>query len=124
MAISERAARTEPRPQLGVLRSSTGQTAVIDGPMVIGRNPPSGVEIDGEQATAVAIDDSEISRYHLAVRVAEWSVSVEDQGSTNGTVVHLPGQPDRTLRPFERVQVVVGAVVELGANVTVRFDAT
>lgn len=122
--IADRAARTEPRPQLGVIRFSTGHTAVIDGPLVVGRNPPSGIQIDGEHAATVAIDDSEISRYHLAVRVAEWYVSVEDQGSTNGTVVRLPGKADQTLRPHERVQIVVGSEVELGGNVTLRYEAT
>lgn len=124
ISIADRAARTEPRPQLGVVRFSTGQTAVIDGPLMIGRNPPSGVELDGESSTAVAIDDSEISRYHLAVRVADWYVSVEDQGSTNGTVVRVPGKPDQTLRPFERVQIVVGTVVDVGGAVTFRYEAT
>jgi pSer/pThr/pTyr-binding forkhead associated (FHA) protein len=121
--IADRVARTEPRPHLGIIRFSTGQDAVVAGPIAIGRNPPSGIEIDGEPAAAVAIDDSEISRYHLAVRVAEWYVSVEDQGSTNGTVVRLPGKADQTLRPFERVQLVVGAVVELGGNVILHYEA-
>jgi hypothetical protein len=124
LPIADRSARTEPRPQLGALRFSTGQIAVVDGPLLIGRNPPSGAELDGERATAVAIDDSEISRYHLALHVADWYVSVEDQGSMNGTVVRAPGKPDQTLRPFERVQVVVGTVVDVGGAISFRYDAT
>lgn len=120
--VSDRMTRSTPRPSLGTLRFSTNQTASLDGPLLIGRNPPSGQLVDGEKASIIEIDNSELSRLHAAIHVVEWHVHVADQGSTNGTVVTVPGRPPQTLRPFEKVQISPGTTVDLGGAVTFTFD--
>ena len=122
--IRDRTAITIPRPRLGTLRFSTGLDVALNGPVLIGRHPPSGQLVDGEVADAVAIDDSELSRFHVAVHVTEWFVQVADQGSTNGTIVKVQGKAPLTLRPFERVQIAPETTIDLGGAITFVYTAT
>jgi hypothetical protein len=110
------------RPALGRLVFSTGERVLLDGPILIGRNPPEGQLIDGESARPVTIDNSELSRLHVAIHLFEWFVYAEDQGSTNGTVVCVDGKPNETLRPFKKLELPPDAVVDLGSGVTFRFE--
>ena len=121
-AIVDRAQILTPRPALAMFRFSTNAVATVTGPLLIGRNPPSGQIIDNEVATILAIDNAELSRFHAAIYVTEWYVYIADQGSVNGTVVKVPGKDPQTLRPNERVQISQGTVVELGGAVDFRFD--
>lgn len=123
-AVTDRAMLMTPRPQLGVLRFSTNEEQPVNGPVIIGRSPPLDHRLDGEQTAVVAIDNSELSRFHCAVHVAEWYLQVADQGSTNGMVVIPEGKPSQTLRPFEKVQIMPGTIVDLGGAVTFRFDVS
>jgi DNA-binding NtrC family response regulator len=61
----------------------------------------------------VRIQDDSVSRRHARLRLGE-RISIEDLGSSNGTVVE--GQ---RLRPYEEVLVRVGTVFELGATTVV-----
>ena len=121
--IVDRASVTIPRPLAGVLRFSNNDVVELDGPIVIGRMPP-GDPIDGTPPRIVAIDDSELSRFHALVTIDGWFVYVADQGSTNETSVIAPGRPPMTCRAHERVLLPPGAVVNLGGAVTCRFDVT
>ena len=122
LPITDRAARMHERPSLGELRFSTGQSVTLLKPLLIGRNPPPSQKLDGHAAQVIEIDNSELSRLHAAVHLVEWHVHIDDQGSTNGTVVTLPGRPPQTLRPFEKLQISVGTVVDLGGAVSFSFD--
>jgi hypothetical protein len=119
--IIERASVTIPRPPLGVLRFSNNEVVDLDGPITIGRMPPSD-PIDGAAPHVLAIDNSELSRFHALITVDQWFVYVVDQGSTNETSVIVPGREPITCRAHERVLVPPGAVVNLGGAVTCRFD--
>ncbi len=121
--ITDRTPVATPRTTLGVLRFSTGEQVPIDGPVVIGRIPAVS-EVDGEKAVQVAIDNSELSRTHATVHVADWFVYVADNGSTNGTRVIVPGSTPETCRLQERIQITPGTVVDLGGVVTFRFDVS
>lgn len=123
-AIIDRTQISTHRPALGVLRFSTNETVSVAGPILIGRNPPNGLAVDGETAAVVAIDNGELSRFHAAIHLTEWYVHVADQASMNGTMVTAPGKPRQTLRPYEKVQISPGTVVELGGAVSFRFDAS
>ena len=114
-------AMTIPRPPLGLLRFSTNQVVDVEGPIVIGRMPPTG-PIDRSQPEVVAIDNSELSRFHALVTVDDWFVYVADQGSTNGLSVTAPGREPVTCRAHEPMQLQPGSVVNLGGVVTFRFD--
>ena len=119
--IASRNARMTTRPPLGVLLFTTNRSVSVDGPIMIGRSPPAGQVVDGEIAAVVEIDNSELSRHHATVHVAEWFVHVTDEGSTNGTIVWVPGKPPQTLRPYEKVQLPHGASVDLGGAVSFTF---
>jgi hypothetical protein len=67
---------------------------------------------------AIAIDSAELSRVHVVVHIADWSIQVSDQHSTNGTTVFLPGRPPQKLRPFEKVTIAAGTRIELGDAVS------
>ena len=123
-AIIDRTQISTQRPALGVLRFSTNETVSVAGPILIGRNPPNGLAVDGETAAVVAIENGELSRFHAAIHLTEWFVHVADQASMNGTMVTAPGKPRQTLRPYEKVQISPGTVVELGGAVSFRFDAS
>jgi DNA-binding NtrC family response regulator len=72
-----------------------------EGEVLIGRGP--GVDLD--------IDDASISRRHARVRVAAGPVlTIEDQGSANGTRVR-----ERAIPAGEPVAIALGDVVELGS---------
>jgi hypothetical protein len=47
---------------------------------------------------------------------------VTDLGSTNGTVVVLPGQPAEGLRPGVAVRLESGATIDLGEGVTIQVE--
>jgi hypothetical protein len=119
--IASRTARMTARPPLGVLLFTTNRSVSVDGPIMIGRSPPAGQVVDGEIASLVEIDNSELSRHHATVHVAEWFVHVADEGSTNGTIVSVPGKPPQTLRPYEKVQLPHGASVDLGGAISFTF---
>ena len=121
--IASRTARMTARPPLGVLAFTTNRSVSVDGPIMIGRSPPAGQVVDGEIAAVVEIDNSELSRHHATVHVAEWFVHVADEGSTNGTIVSVPGKPPQTLRPYEKVQLPYGASVDLGGAVSFTFGS-
>jgi pSer/pThr/pTyr-binding forkhead associated (FHA) protein len=63
----------------------------------------------GRDGADVTIEDPELSRRHVAVRVLEQGVEVEDLGSTNGTFVD-----DRRIEAPTRVG--GGALIRLGAT--------
>lgn len=112
------------RPPLGRLVLSTGESVLLDRPVIIGRNPRVEGKIGTEMPNLVKIDVGQaLSRSHIAVRLEGWQVFVEDQGSRNGTEVTLPNTAPMRLRGFEPVIVEHGTTIDLGGEVTARYDA-
>lgn len=99
----------------------TGPRVPVTGPVVLGRAPEAGRVPGDEVARLVVVPNPErgVSTTHAEVRPAGDHVVVTDLGSTNGTVLHLPGRPPQRLRPGTGVPVPPGGVVELGAEVRV-----
>ncbi|BDZ41258.1 hypothetical protein GCM10025865_05570 [Paraoerskovia sediminicola] len=62
--------------------------------------------------------EQDISRSHVEIRLEGWHVLVDDLGTTNGTVLHRPGQPPRRLQPGVPEIASSGDVVDLGDGVT------
>lgn len=112
------------RPQLGVLRLSSGDTVALDRGAVLGRNPrlPSGYS--GEQPNLVRLSDpgKDISSQHLEVTLDYWHVLVTDLGSTNGTEVVLPGRPPIQLRPNDPMTIEPGTRVILAGVLDFVFE--
>ena len=70
--------------------------------------------------------NQEISSTHIEVRPGSGadhgSAVVTDLGSTNGTVVVQPGLPPEELQPGTAVQLIPGAVIDLGDSVTIQVS--
>ena len=102
-----------------------GETVDVDRSVLVGRAPePSRIVTEGEpRLIAVASPHQEVSSTHLEVRPGSGadhgSAVATDLGSTNGTVVVQPGLPPEDLRPGVTVQLVPGAVVDLGDGVSI-----
>lgn len=110
----------EPGPPLGLLVFSDGARVVLDRPMVLGRNPrpASGSADDDPSVRLVKIATSGVSRRHAAITVDRWRASIDDLGSSNGTRVTLPGRRPHELEPGRPVDLVAGAIVDLGGDVS------
>ncbi|GAA1642131.1 FHA domain-containing protein [Georgenia ruanii] len=102
----------------------TGARVPVTGPVRLGRAPEPGRVPGAEVPRLVAVPNPErgVSTTHAEVRPAGDYVVVTDLGSTNGTVLHLPGRPPRRLRPGTGVPVPPGGVVELGAEVSIGVE--
>jgi hypothetical protein len=115
---------TIPRPALGVLRLSTGDAIPLDRDVVMGRNPRS--DLTGEDRphmVKVPGGDGEISRTHLIVSLDGWHALVTDLGSTNGTLVEVPGGAAQRLRPNQPMLMPNATLVTLADNIYFTFEA-
>jgi hypothetical protein len=115
-----------PRPQLGVLRLSNGDTVPLDRGVIMGRNPRLPAGYSGEQPNLVRLSDpgKDISSQHLEVRLDYWHVLVTDLGSTNGTEVFLPGRPPVKLRPDDPLNIEPGTRVVLAGVLDFVFEVS
>jgi pSer/pThr/pTyr-binding forkhead associated (FHA) protein len=105
---------------------SSGETVEVDRPVVIGRAPEVPRPSSSEQPRLVTVPSpqKEISSTHLEVRTGSGadlgSAVVTDLGSTNGTVLVQPGLPPEDLQPGVAVQLLPGAIIDLGDGVTIQ----
>lgn len=114
-----------PRPPLGSITLSTGETLSLDRDVIIGRRPRYVPEPGRPEARIVAVPSpgKQISRSHCEVRIDDWDVRVRDLGSNNGTYLHRPGEAPVRLK--ERVPVVMrpGDVIDIGEGVSFRMES-
>ena len=105
---------------------SSGETVEVDRAVVIGRAPEARRVPSTDQPRLVTVPSpqQEISSTHLEVRPGSGadhgSAVATDLGSTNGTVVVQPGLPPEDLQPGIAVQLIPGAIVDLGDGVTIQ----
>lgn len=116
---SDEAGGEHEQAPLAVLVFSTGERVVVDRPMVLGRNPRP-LDDDGTEASVrrVKIASAGVSRQHAMIRIDRWHASIDDLGSSNGTRIVLPGRPAKPVLPGHPVDLVAGAVVDLGGDVS------
>lgn len=104
---------------------STGETVEVDRAVLVGRAPEPRRNTTTEQPRLVTVPSpqQEISSTHLEIRPGSGadhgSAIVTDLGSTNGTQVVQPGLPADQLTAGVAVQLIPGAVVDLGDGVTI-----
>lgn len=104
---------------------SEGETVDVDRAVLVGRAPEAR-RTDGAEPhlLAVASPHQEISSTHLEVRPGSGadhgSAVVTDLGSTNGTLLVQPGLPPEDLKAGVSVQLLPGAVLDLGDGVTIQ----
>ena len=105
---------------------SSGETVEVDRPVLVGRAPAAQAAASSEQPRLVTVPSpqQEISSTHLEVRTGagadHGSAVVTDLGSTNGTVLVQPGLPPEDLQPGVAVQLLPGAILDLGDGVTIQ----
>jgi hypothetical protein len=105
---------------------SHGETIDVDRVVLIGRAPEARRFTSTEQPTLVTVPSPmhEISSTHVEVRPGSGadhgSAVVTDMGSTNGTVLVQPGLPPEELKPGIAVQLIPGAIINLGDGLTIQ----
>jgi len=108
------------------LEFSSGDRVDVDRVVLVGRAPEAGRFTQSEQPLLVTVPSphQEISSTHCEIRpgtgVDHGAAVVTDLGSTNGTVLVQPGLGPEDLRPGVPVQLIPGAVIDLGDGLTIR----
>jgi hypothetical protein len=123
--IEEQVPTEHPRPALGRLVLSTGETVILDRDVVLGRAPESTEEDPALRPNLVRLTDSgEVSRVHVRVTLDGWQPMIRDLGSSNGTTLTLTSSSPQQLRPQEDYVLEPGCEVTLADVVSFRFDVT
>lgn len=83
-----------PRPPLGVLVVDDGTTYSLNEDLIIGREPTSHDDVVAGTASPMILTDDtlSLSRKHARIVLEDWSVAVQDLGSSNGTYLSRAGQ--------------------------------
>jgi len=108
---------------------SNGDVVDVDRATVIGRAPEARRFNDTEQPRLVTVPSPhlEISSTHIEVRPGagadHGTAVVTDLGSTNGTVLVQPGLGPEDLSPGVAVQLIPGALIDLGDGVTIQVTS-
>lgn len=108
------------------LSFSSGDEVDVDRVIVVGRAPEAGRFSAEDQPLLVTVPSphQEISSTHVEIRpgtgVDHGAAVVTDLGSTNGTLVVQPGLGPEELRPGVPVQLMPGALIDLGDGLTIR----
>jgi hypothetical protein len=119
-----------PAPDITVavarLLISNGDVVDVDRAVVIGRAPEARRYNATEEPRLVTVPSPhlEISSTHIEIRPGSGadhgSAVVTDLGSTNGTVLVQPGLGPEDLSPGVTVQLIPGALIDLGDGVTIQ----
>ncbi|MFT4083082.1 MAG: FHA domain-containing protein, partial [Nocardioides sp.] len=110
------------------LEFSSGDRVDVDRVVLVGRAPESGRFSQSEQPMLVRVPSphQEISSTHCEIRpgtgVDHGAAVITDLGSTNGTVLVQPGLGPEELRPGVPVQLMPGAIIDLGDGLTIRVS--
>jgi hypothetical protein len=123
----------EPAPDVTVpvarLVISNGEVVEVNRAVVIGRAPEARRFNDTEQPTLVTVPSphQEISSTHIEIRPGSGAdhgtAVVTDLGSTNGTVLVQPGLGPEDLAAGVPVQLIPGALIDLGDGVTIQVTS-
>ena len=101
-----------------------GETVDVDRAVVVGRAPEPRHGDDGARLVSVPSPHQEISGTHLEIRPGSGadhgSAVATDLGSTNGTLLVQPGLPPEDLKAGIAVQLIPGAVLDLGDGVSIQ----
>ena len=121
--ITSRTGQVE-RPVLGVLRVSSGATAILDTDVIIGRLPQgtSSTAAQRPRLLAVPSPGKAISKTHCAVRVEGWDMRVEDLGSTNGTFLLRAGEEPRRVPDHQQLLLRAGDIIDIGDGTTLTVE--
>jgi uncharacterized RDD family membrane protein YckC len=91
-----------------------GRRIVVEGLVLLGRNPQPRAGEEDAQLIKIADETRTVSKSHLAVGVDAGGVYVVDRGSTNGSTVSTTNGMSSRCRAGEMVRVGDGAIVSIG----------
>jgi uncharacterized RDD family membrane protein YckC len=91
-----------------------GRRIVVEGLVLLGRNPQPRAGEEDAQLIKIADETRTVSKSHLAVGVDAGGVYVVDRGSTNGSTVSTTNGLSSRCRAGEMVRVGDGAIVSIG----------
>ncbi len=99
-----------PRPPLGLFLLDDGGAIPVATNLLIGRDATTHPDVAAGTRQAVLLTDASnvVSRHHLAITLHDWTITVADLGSANGTLL---------------VDAQTGAAQRLQPNVAVAMDA-
>lgn len=106
-----------PRPPLGLFLLDDGGAIPIATDLLIGRDATTHADVIAGSRQAVLMTDASnvVSRHHLAITLDEWTVTVADLGSANGTViVNAKTGLAQTMVPNQRVAMEAGDRLQIG----------
>ena len=121
--------QTIARPTMGALRlvePVQGAPVSVDlvRSTILGRKPHHTAGMDpGDGLVAVDPPGGELSRNHLRVTLEGWHILVTDLGSTNGTVITVPGNAPIRLRGGHATPIPAGTIITMAETVSYRFEA-
>jgi predicted component of type VI protein secretion system len=101
------------RPRVLVLELGTGERFAVTSRTLVGRNPQAPA---GEPWDVVTVPDPtrSVSKTHAELHPDAGGLWVIDRGSTNGTVVSVPGRAPQVAAPGARVRVTAGTTLHVG----------
>lgn len=106
---------------------SSGEVIEVDRAVLVGRAPEARgfTSTDQPRLVTVSSPNQEISSTHLEIRpgsgVDHGSAVVIDLGSTNGTILEQPGLGKEDLKAGSPVQLIPGAILDLGDGATIQI---
>jgi len=110
-----------PRPPLGVLVIDDGTTYSLSQDLVIGREPTSHDDvIAGTASPMILTDDTlSLSRRHARIVLDDWSVFLQDLGSSNGTYLSRAGQANawNRVEPASTLPLEPGDRIRVGGRI-------
>lgn len=117
-------ARRDEAPAGGRVVLSTGTVLELDRPLIVGRRPriDQGMSDDIPELITVASPTHDISRNHVEIRRDGEAMTVTDLHTTNGTMLLREGDGPLRLHPGEPTMVLSGDVLDIGDDVTLRFE--
>lgn len=111
---STRIVAPRPRGERYVLQFSTGESVVVAGTGLIGRNPsPEPGEYVDELVSIFDVGKS-VSKCHVEFGQEAGRFWVADRYSTNGTMIRQPDSPALRCEPGKRYMIARGSRVEIG----------
>ncbi len=110
-----------PRPSLGRVIASTGESLDLTAPVIVGRAPRAARFQGHEIPQLLTVPEPHVSSSHVALRIDGWSLLAVDLHSSNGTFLRRHGQPPTRLLD-QPVLLVPGDVVDIGHGIHLRFE--
>lgn len=93
---------------------STGETVVVSGPGLIGRNPVSVDDVGAREIVRIVDPQLSVSKTHLEFGIENGLFWVSDRHSGNGTSISVSGEESVDALPGERYGVARGTRIRIG----------